>query len=70
MPTGWGSWFSWISWRVEAWKDRKIKAITAAGKPMIHITIPYLENYSQRWVFMQISQLWWDAIRYISWNTS
>ena len=67
MPLGWFGWISWY-WRVQAWKNRKIKAIIAAGKTHDpHYYDVFRKLLSNFGFHAKISELWRNAMRYTSW---
>lgn len=68
-PTGWYGWITWY-WKVQAWKDRKIDAIIAAGKThqedFFEVFKTLLGNFGYR---TRISDLWAHAMYATSWRS-
>ncbi len=67
-PDGWYDWSTWY-WKVQAWKDRKIDAIIAAGKthdPQFYqVFCSLLSSFGYR---TTISNLWSHAMYATSWH--
>ena len=69
-PRPWG-WFGWISWywKVQAWKDRKIKAIVTAGKTHDPVYNEVFHTLLQKFGYRcKISELWAHAMYATSWG--